>query len=302
MQDLQSAYYEHAFRLTYVESTGDSFQSFFSTLMELRYPGDFARVRPWGNVGDRKNDGYLRSKRKLFQCYAPREIKSAACQAKINEDFTGALPYWKQYFDEWVFTHNDRDGLPPDVLKLLLDLSAQHAPLRAIHWGYAELLVEFKALTDSDVASLLGPAPGRKDMVDVRLEDVKRLLDHIILQPEPLDTDVRPVPSAKIQFNQLSPAAGTLLTAGMTRAEIVKKYLRGIADQTRYDRMAAAFNRRYEDLKTEGLLPDDIFGQLQRFVAGRDPSPSEQAATLAVLAFFFEACDIFERPSEKNGQ
>src|SRR3990172_3754551 len=43
-----------------------------------------------------------------------------------KEDFAGALPYWKNYFDEWIFTHNDVKGLAPDVLKLLLDLSEKH--------------------------------------------------------------------------------------------------------------------------------------------------------------------------------
>ena len=88
----------------------------------------------------------------------------------------------------------------------------------------------------------------------------------------------------------------------MTRSEIVKKYLRGIADQTRYDRMAAAFRLRYQELKGEGRAPDDIFSGLQKFIAGEAvASPSHQAATLAILAFFFEACEIFERPPDVTG-
>jgi hypothetical protein len=87
----------------------------------------------------------------------------------------------------------------------------------------------------------------------------------------------------------------------MTRAEIVKRYLRGIADQTRYDRVAAAFREQYAELKAQGLPPDDIFVGLQKFVAGDEiPSPSHQAATLAVFAFFFEACEIFERPPDES--
>lgn len=297
LQDLKTAYYEMTFKLRYVESTGESFQDLFSTIMEMRYPSDFVRVRPWGNVGDRKNDGYLRSKRKLFQCFAPREMKIARCLKKINDDFTAALPYWQQYFGEWIFTHNDAKGLAPDVLKLLLDLSLANAPVVATHWGYTEILTEFKALSPTNVESLLGPAPGLKDVVDIRVEDVRRLLEHIALQPEPLTVDVRPVPAEKLQYNQLSDAAATLLKVGLTRAEIVKKYLRGIADQTRHDRIAAAFRRHYEDLKREGLAPDDIFVGLQKFVTGDGvASPSHQAATLAILAYFFEACEIFERP------
>jgi hypothetical protein len=83
----------------------------------------------------------------------------------------------------------------------------------------------------------------------------------------------------------------------MTRTEIVKKYLRGLSDQTRYDRVAAAFRLRYQELRNEGRSPDDILTSLQKFIAGTSvPSLSHQAATLAILAFFFEACEIFERP------
>jgi len=299
LEEITAAYYETRFRVRYVESKGDVFQDFFSTIMEMRYPGDFVRVRPWGKLGDHKNDGYLASKRQLFQCYAPREMDMTTCKAKINEDFTEALPFWKDYFDQWFFTHNDFDGLAADVLKLLLDLSTAHAPVSAAQWGYAELRQEFKQLTDVDVATLLGHAPGRKDVLDLRLEDVKRLLEHIALQPEPLAVDVRLVPADKLEYNQLSQAVGTLLKAGMTRSGIVSKYLRGIADQTKYDRLAAAFRLRYREFKGEGRAPDDIFSGLQKFIAGEAvASPSHQAATLAILAFFFEACEIFERPPE----
>jgi hypothetical protein len=303
LEELVVAYYEMAFRTRYALSKGDQFQEFFSTLMELRYPGDFVRVRPWGKLGDRKNDGYLRSKRRLHQCYAPRDLGMATCKAKINEDFSEALPYWKDHFDEWIFTHNDVDGLPADLLKLLLDPSAANSPVKALQWGYADLRREFEQLSDKDIVSLLGPAPGRRDVVDLRITDVQNLLDHIALQTDPIDGDVRIVPAQKIEFNQLSPAAATLLKTGMTRSEVVRKYFRGLADQTRYDRMAATFRMEYQRLRSDALMPDDIFVGLQKFVAGESvPSPSRQAATLAILAFFFEACEIFERPLESAEQ
>ena len=296
------AYYELALKARYLEAEGTAFQDFFSSLMELRYPGDFARVRPWGKLGDRKNDGYLRSQRMLFQCYGPTSMTLAKQAKKINEDFGGALPYWKAHFDTWVYTHNDKNGLIPDILKLLLDLSEQHKPVVLTHWGYPELLILFKGLQPSGMATLLGPAPGRADIVGVRVDDVRKLLDHIALQPEPLSVDVRPVPAAKIQYNQLSDAVATLLKGGMTRADVVKKYLRGLADQTRYDRTAAAFRAQYEALKQTGTPPDEIFVGLQKFVAGAEvATPSHQAATLAILAFFFEACEIFERPPSTVG-
>ena len=50
----------------------------------------------------------------------PKRDESRQCIAKIDEDFAGALPHWKEYFDQWVFVHNSKEGLGPDVTAKLL--------------------------------------------------------------------------------------------------------------------------------------------------------------------------------------
>lgn len=301
--DLKRAYLELRFRER-CRDVGESFQDFFSTLMELRYPkGDFIRVRPWGDVGDRKNDGYLSSKRYLFQCFGPRSMSPLKkCLAKVKEDFAGALPYWKKYFDTWVFVHNGIDGIAPDLAELLLQLSAKHKPLNALPWGFTDLHSEFAQLSERDMETLVGPVPGIKEVLDVRVESVKALLETIAVQPAPYVSDVRAVPPAKLQHNQLSDAVASLLKAGMTRVDVVDKYLRGGAVPTRYDQLAATFRSQYEVARDAGLLPDEIFLDLQKFVVGHQRArPIQEAAALAILAFFFEACEIFERPPSTEG-
>ena len=91
MDQLSRQHYELVYERNFLKFKGNEFQDFFSSLMEKCYPGDFQRIRPWGKFGDRKNDGYLKSQRTLFQIYAPNEMKSAEAVAKINEDFYGAL-------------------------------------------------------------------------------------------------------------------------------------------------------------------------------------------------------------------
>ncbi len=44
--------------------------------MGLAYKADFMACRPWGNKGDRKNDGFLESQRRLFLVYAPNDMTS----------------------------------------------------------------------------------------------------------------------------------------------------------------------------------------------------------------------------------
>jgi hypothetical protein len=92
----------------------------------------------------------------------------------------------------------------------------------------------------------------------------------------------------------LSPAVEGLLKAGMSRADLVRKYFK--LKPTLQDQIAESFRTRYAELR-ESLSPDHIFAELQRFAGGAlVPEPGTQSAVLAVLAFFFEECDIFERP------
>lgn len=153
------SYYELRFKVQYLEAKGSAFQDLFASVMAKVHPEDFMPCRPWGAIGDRKNDGYLKSGRTLFQVYAPSEITQAATLRKIEHDFTEALPYWREHFDTWVFVHNAREGLPPDVLAKLLALGREHAPVKVVQWGFEELLLRFRRLSPDSLRALYGEPP-----------------------------------------------------------------------------------------------------------------------------------------------
>lgn len=298
MDTISRSFYELSFRVAFLEKRADEFQDFFSSIMEKSYPADFVRVKPWGNVGDRKNDGYLRSHRILFQCFAPNEMKAADCIAKIDEDFCGALPYWKEHFDTWVFVHNARDGLGPDVTKKLLDLNA-HPNVSVTHWGFEELRKQVFLLSEDDLASLFGPAPTRQSMIDLPLSELEPVLEHIATLPPTPDPDLRPIPAGKVERNLLSDSVAVLLRAGMSRSDLVAKYFR--VQPVKQDQIAESFRAEYRRLRALATSPDEVFRGLQRFAGGDTVlPPARLSAVLAVLAFFFEACDIFERPEEEE--
>lgn len=295
MDPVTQSHYELTFKVAYMEKKGEDFQGFFSTIMEKRYPSDFVRVRPWGRVGDRKNDGYLGSKRMLFQSYAPNEMDAVKCIEKIDEDFTGALPFWQQYFDVWIFVHNSRIGLGPDVTAKLLSLRQAHAPLQVTHWGFEELRREAMALPRSELASLFGPAPSLQGLVGLGMSELVPVLDHISRLSPTAQPDLRPVPADKLQRNMLSSSVEVLLRAGMSRADLVRRFFK--LQPMLQDKIAASLRAKYHELRDGGVPPDDVFAGLQRFAGGElVPTPGRQDAVLATLAFFFEECDIFERP------
>ncbi len=126
VQDAVVGIYAMAFRDRYRGSYGAAFQDLFSAVMEQVHPdGDFVRVRPWGNIGDQKNDGYIYSTRQLFAVYGPRRPTAADVCNKVTSDYEGAVPYWEEWFSEFIFVHNDPEGVGPQVVKTILKLNAR---------------------------------------------------------------------------------------------------------------------------------------------------------------------------------
>src|SRR5260370_25138302 len=300
MDQMKLAYYELRFEISYLKKGGNEFQDFFSEIMEKCHPGDFQRVRPWGNAGDRKNDGYVNSKGMVCQGYGHKNMRAGNAIAKINADFNGALLYWEKYFDRWILVHNSRQGLGPDVIELLNELTTCHESVTAHSWGFEELRQKVFTFNAANLASLLGPAPSSKDMLDVRYDNVQEVLRHIARQESPTIQDVRPVPPDKLKFNRLSAYVQNLLTWGMQKADLVEQFFNGHSNPTYGDEIAVAFKNEYEKYRRLGLDPDIIFCKLQEFTGGSERgTPTDEAAVLAVLAYLFEQCDIFERSPEE---
>jgi len=300
MDKLEYFSYDMKFQLAYKDKKGDAFQDFFSEIMEKCHPGDFQRSRPWGPDGDKKNDGYLWSERTLFQVYAPNEMRADDAIAKIDKDFHGALEYWRGDFDKWIFVHNAKDGLGPRIQKKLIELDTCYSPIIVRAWGYEELWQKVLSLDEPGRISLLGVVPSNRDMLNVRYETVQDVLNNIARQKAPLLQDIRPVPPDKLKFNRLSEEVQALLTAGMQKADLVGNFFKNHTNPQYGDEIAIAFNKKYKECKMLTMDPDTTFLKLQIFTGGQEQgTPTYQAAVLAVLAYLFEQCEIFERSSEE---
>jgi hypothetical protein len=303
MDEIKRSFFELKFIVLFIDKKFLEFQNFFCEIMEKCYSGDFQRVRPWGILGDRKNDGYLKSERTLFQSYAPNEMKLANCIAKIDEDFRGALPYWKEYFDKWIFVHNSRTGLAPDILKKLLELEKENAPIKLGQSGFEELRQKIFTLNEDDITAILGPAPSVNDIRSVTFKELSIVLETVSREKTIEEPDIRPVPKDKIILNSLSDNVEVLLNAGMRKSKLVEDFFNSYYDPSFGDEVAEKFKKQYTLLKQSGLPPDIIFMEVQKFAGGNQGgTPGHEAAVLAVLAYLFENCDIFERMPSKEGR
>ncbi len=300
MDRLVQCSYEKDFCITFLKSKGDSFQHFFETLMSKAYPNDFIACRPWGKIGDRKNDGYLFSARILFQIYAPNEMTAVKAIKKINDDFSGAKEHWEQYLGEWIFVHNAFDGrLPPHIVEELLKLRKNNIHLKIGHWGYEELLKIFQKLDLIALESWFGPPITTHAANNLGFEDIAVILKHITtFALKPIPSDVKEVSQGKIEANLLSPAVSAFLRIGMQKSFLVNQFFNSWRDPLYGEQIATAFKKKYIELTevVPAFLPDEIFSMLELWVGGNNNNhtPTHKLAVLTILAYFFDKCEIFK--------
>jgi hypothetical protein len=288
------AWYEVNFNLEFRTKTGTEFQSFFTAVMQRRYPGDFQKVKPYGNQGDKKCDGYQPSCARVYQVYAPEQMNSAITIGKINEDFRGAIRHWQAQMDEWIFVHNQHRGLPPDVVKRLHFLN-RCKTVAVQPWGEAELRNEFFGLSQGDQSALFGHSPTPQSMMRLEIADVIKVVQVIAQQPAPLAEDVGQVPAGKLEANALSSSVKELLLLGSAKSKLVKELFSKWHDPMLGDRIATSFRTRYQTLRAEQKIGDEIFQELWRYAgATQHASMAQESAVLSLLAFLFEECEIFE--------
>ena len=99
------------FQLLIYQSNGQQYQDLFVRVMSDRRPG-FKAIKPHGNQGDRKNDGYEPKEGRYYQVFAPENPNKAVAAAvkKAREDFVGLSKYWQKIspIRDFRFVFNDK--------------------------------------------------------------------------------------------------------------------------------------------------------------------------------------------------
>ena len=232
----------------------------------------------------------------MFQCYAPDAMKQAELIAKVEEDFHGARGHWSSDMAEWVFVHNDSRGLPPKAEQHINGLRKAHAPLAITVWSEPELLKLAMDLELGALQALFGPAASIAIVDRLVMTDLVPIIEALQRQdPNAGDPPLTPPSPEKLKKNALSEESGLLLRIGRRKSGLVETFFRKSPRPDLGERIAEAFRTRYAELKVLDLPADTIFKHLQDY-AGMDGEPKRQGAALAVLAYFFDSCDIFEDP------
>ena len=141
---------------------------------------------------------------------------------------------------------------------------------------------------------MYGPVPTSEDFKKLSLHDLKPVIDALETSDiDPSDPFPAPRSPEKIEKNNLSQDVAELLRLGRRKSYLVETYFKTIGPVDLGEHIAETFRNRYAWLKSSGMDPDYIFRDLQEF-AGFGGSPKRQVATMAVMIYFFDKCDIFE--------
>lgn len=285
-----------------LKADGNAFQVLFEDLMEKLHGGVFERVRPYGNLGDRKCDGYLRPSKTVFQCYAPREMQLKPLLTKMSEDFHGAKKHWDDRMECWRFVHNDPAGLPADAVQMLQDLEKENPGIDVKQIPPSDLIDTFLKISAIKLSDHFGPVPSMGMLENLSFEELQPVLRHIAKQ-KPADNPPLNAPSPeKLEHNGLSDAAAEYLSLGRKWERLVERYFAQHPEPDLGDRIAEGFRQRYASLKDMELSSDDIFSDLQAYANGKARSDAKhEAAVMAVISYFFERCDIFEDAVQSRG-
>lgn len=159
------------------------------------------------------------------------------------------------------------------------------------------MLAKFRQLSLQDLESWFGPSLTMEANVNLGFSDLAAVLTHISITSIPTTSEVKDVSRGKIEANLLSQAVADFLKIGMQKSPLVAQFFNRWKNPTYGEQIAQAFKNEYVGLRdgVPQLHPDEIFGRLEAWAGGTaNTTPAHKAAVLAVMAYLFDKCEIFE--------
>lgn len=294
------------------ESDGQAFEDLFTTIM-TRANANFTPIKPQGNIGDRKNDGYDPTQGRYYQVFAPEDInksKSAAVK-KVKDDFSGLKKYWDKIcpIKEFYFVFNDKyKGSFPTIEEDLKSIKDEHNLDNAGVFISKHLEDHLFALPEDQIITIIGYIPDPSKIVLLDYSALNEVIGHILKNKKKIELDsILNVPdfNEKIEFNGLSSNTGALLKTGSFHIGLLEVYFAKNSTFIKQE-VRDALNEIYLEALTkdfednEGIVKADLvfFDILYNATphCADESLEGVQNATLVLMSYYFESCDIFEEP------
>ena len=127
MNSQEKALARQLFQNKIFRADGQVFEDIFTAIMNYA-EADFRSIKPWGNIGDRKNDGYIKNKGKFYQVYAPEDIRKSYTDAvnKLKTDFDGLKSHWNSVNEFYVVINDKYKGVNADCEQTIQEIKEKH--------------------------------------------------------------------------------------------------------------------------------------------------------------------------------
>lgn len=119
-------------------------------------------------------------------------------------------------------------------------------------------------------------------------------IESIKPETDSLEFTIAIVSPTKLEKNRLPEEVADFLKIGRKKEVLVQQYFDRHCQPNFGEKIAQAFQEKYQALKAMPMLSYDIFSVLQEFAGGMRGTPQRQSAVLAIISYLFERCDIFE--------
>lgn len=297
------------FQLKIHTSDGQSYENLFSRVMVKHNP-NFKMIKPYGNVGDRKNDGFDKTTGVYYQVYAPENISKPKtivdAVKKVRIDFLGLKKQWHILcpIREFYYVVNDKyKGLPPDVEQEILVLGSEHPDVACDTFSSNSLEGIFMGLVEDDIIDIVG-IPPNEEISFLDYDVLNKAVDHLMHSESDLSLDnfvENPNFESKIIFNELSSVCSNLLNVASYQIGDLEAYFANTGDFVKNE-LKMRFKGLYKQSKEIINEKEKDFADKRFMYILNNASPNGKKAVrdavLVLMAFYFEACDIFEKPIE----
>lgn len=283
------------------KAKGQAFEDIFTSIMNYAEP-DFRPIKPWGNIGDRKNDGYIESKGIFFQVFAPEDIHKSypSVIKKLVIDFEGLKKQWSN-IKEFYFVVNEKyDGINADSQQAMVQLIKDHNLENGGFKTAKDLENLLFTLEDDQINVIAGFIPDPSKLKTLDYSILNEVISHIMKIP--LERGKNPIIDLpdwdeKIKFNNLTPTTAHFLNNGYIQVNNLEIYLSNNSDFLA-DELRDKMNELYLEEK-KNYTGDELFWKI---VDKASPKSEQgyQSAVVVIMSKYFESCDIFEEPTREE--
>lgn len=296
------------FKNRILESNGQKFEDLFVDIM-TKSNIEFQAVRAYGKIGDKKNDGFVKSSGTYYQVFAPEDIGNNKtiydAVNKLENDFRGLVHNWDDVckIRKFFFVINDKYvGISPPILEKVIELnkSAEFSEIDIDIFSSKNLEGVFETLEESQVYDIVGCIP-KQDMPLLEYEALQETVSYLMnieINDFEIENLVVPDFDEKIMFNGLSKTVSDKLISASYQEGTLLKYFKETPGLNSI--LQKKFHAIYEKSKIDIIDSVEGFAD-RRFFYILDESCTKRTmpiitSVLVLMAHYFISCDIFEEP------